>query len=201
VIWDEIFTALEWGRYPPEELIRFMARHYYKTPNRGNVKVLELGCGPGANLWYLAREGFNAWGVDLSEVAIAHAKERLLREKVEAWLFQESVMEISKNFQLCTFDAVIDVCCLQHLDSSVDIEAALAGAKAVLKVGGRIFSMLLASGSSDLPFEKIGQVNRFTLSEVEELFSGFEGIKIGYSERSIEEPGHYVKHWIVEAIK
>ena len=44
------------------------------------MKALELGCGPGANLWFLHREGFSVAGIDSSSTAIAIAGERLLSE-------------------------------------------------------------------------------------------------------------------------
>ena len=62
--WEEIFKTQGWGKYPPEELIRFIARKYSHEPNRKSIKILEIGCGPGANIWYLAREGFTVYGID-----------------------------------------------------------------------------------------------------------------------------------------
>jgi hypothetical protein len=29
--WDDIYKQREWGKYPPEELIRFIARRDYKS--------------------------------------------------------------------------------------------------------------------------------------------------------------------------
>jgi tRNA G46 methylase TrmB len=48
----------EWGKYPPEHVIRFVARNFYRVPDRKYVHLLEVGCGPGANVWFMAREGF-----------------------------------------------------------------------------------------------------------------------------------------------
>ena len=44
-IWDSIFSSKEWGRYPSEDLIRFIARNFYKAEKRSSIKILELGCG------------------------------------------------------------------------------------------------------------------------------------------------------------
>jgi len=42
-VWERIFRSREqWGRYPPEELVRFMARHYYQVADRREVRVLEV---------------------------------------------------------------------------------------------------------------------------------------------------------------
>ena len=59
-IWDEVFRSQPWGKYPSEDVIRFVARNFYKAPDRSSVKILEVGCGPGANLWYIAKERFAA---------------------------------------------------------------------------------------------------------------------------------------------
>ena len=63
-IWEEVHRSCEWGQYPPEELIRFVARKFAKADDRGKVQLLELGCAVGANIWFLAREGYSAWGIE-----------------------------------------------------------------------------------------------------------------------------------------
>ena len=60
-----------------------MARNYYKS-HRGNVKILDFGCGIGAVTWYVAKEGVNAYGFDGSETAIKKAKVRIKEENVSA---------------------------------------------------------------------------------------------------------------------
>jgi SAM-dependent methyltransferase len=65
--WNKLFSDRTWGRYPSEDLVRFVARTF---GNGEGKSALEVGCGPGANLWYLAREGFETCGVDLSPVAV-----------------------------------------------------------------------------------------------------------------------------------
>ncbi|HVE14009.1 MAG TPA: class I SAM-dependent methyltransferase, partial [Elusimicrobiota bacterium] len=78
--WDDVFRAQPWGKYPPEEVVRFVARNFYKAPDRGAVRLLEIGCGPGANLWYAAREGFAVFGIDGSEPALEAARRRFAAE-------------------------------------------------------------------------------------------------------------------------
>ena len=71
-IWEEIHTKQEWGKYPPENLIRFIARNYYKM-KRESVKILDFGCGGGACTWFLAREGFDVFAFDGSPTAVKKA--------------------------------------------------------------------------------------------------------------------------------
>ena len=57
-IWQNIFENKEWGKYPSETLIRFIARNFYNVSDRKAINILELGLGTGTNLWFCAREGF-----------------------------------------------------------------------------------------------------------------------------------------------
>lgn len=83
-VWEEIFRSREWGKYPPEHVIRFVARNFCRVPDRKKVCLLEMGCGPGANVWFMAREGFTVSGIDASSTAIIQASERLSREGLTA---------------------------------------------------------------------------------------------------------------------
>lgn len=67
-IWEKIHSSQKWGMYPPEHIIRFIARNYY-SKDRSQTKILDFGCGQGANTWYLAREGFDVYAFDGSESA------------------------------------------------------------------------------------------------------------------------------------
>ncbi len=75
-IWENIFQNKEWGKYPPIPLVRFVAKNFYNVPNRKEIKILELGFGTGANLWYLAREGFSVYGIEGSKTAVEKAIKR-----------------------------------------------------------------------------------------------------------------------------
>ena len=79
-IWNNIFINRDsCGYYPPEELIRFIAKKYYHVTDRKNIKILEVGCGPGGGpSWYIAREGFSYFGIDGSVIAIEKAKKRFI---------------------------------------------------------------------------------------------------------------------------
>lgn len=46
MLWEEILGSKEWGKYPTEELIRFVAKNFY-SKNRTEISFLELGVGGG----------------------------------------------------------------------------------------------------------------------------------------------------------
>ena len=43
-------SKTEWGQYPTEHVIRFIARNYYNR-ERMNTRILDFGCGGGAHTW------------------------------------------------------------------------------------------------------------------------------------------------------
>ena len=136
-VWDDVFKKNEWGKYPDENLIRFIASKYYSLVNRGNIKVIEVGCGPGANLWYISREGFKAFGVDGSQEAINIAKKRFRDEHLKAELTVCDIIKLSypDNY----FNCVVDVECL-YANSYANTELILQEIHRIMKVGGYFFS-------------------------------------------------------------
>lgn len=147
-IWDSVFSSQEWGKYPSEDLIRFIARNFYHVENRLDVKILELGCGPGANIWYFAREGFSFCGVDCSNTAIEQASLRLDKEFPNWRQHSELVVGNVNNlpFEKEYFDAVIDNECIYCSDFSTATEI-YNEAWRVTKHNGKLYSRTFASGS------------------------------------------------------
>lgn len=111
-VWEELFAGQEWGKYPPEHVIRFVARRWHRLPQRGAVRILDLGCGPGACTWFMAREGYAVSGIDGSKSAIEITRKRLAQDGLEADLHCGDYSELPWPDN--TFDGVIDnatLCC------------------------------------------------------------------------------------------
>jgi SAM-dependent methyltransferase len=145
--WEEIFRSQAWGKYPGEELIRFVARNFYRSPERSSVRILEVGCGPGANLWFCAREGFTVHGIDGSAHAVTLAVQRLDQE-CPGWRGRISTGDFSRiDYVDSHFDAVIDSesICHNDFDSS---RATYREIARVLKPGGKLFVRTFATGTT-----------------------------------------------------
>jgi SAM-dependent methyltransferase len=215
-IWEWVFRSRDWGKYPPEELIRFVARNYYAAPDRAQVEILEVGCGTGANIWYLSREGFSAYGIDGSSMAIEKARQRLKEESLAASLKVGDATALKKYFPL-EFDAVIDIACLQH-NGSKDVEAILSQIYQVLKPGGRFFGMMAVKGSwgdgtgreiepntfidiTEGPYAGKGETHFFSEEEIRRILSQFSNVQIETAERSMENRKHKIAHWVVEGTR
>lgn len=136
-VWEEIFQQEEWGKYPSEYVIRFVARTFYRARDRRSVRLLDLGCGPGACTWYMAREGFSVAGIDGSATAVKRAGDRLAAEHLTADLRVGDYTLLP--WADAEFDGVVDnvtLCC----NPFAACKRAVAEVARVLKPGGVFLS-------------------------------------------------------------
>lgn len=149
-------------RYPNEQTVQFLASHYFSLPQskRRNVKVLELGCGGGANLWMVAKEGFDAYGVDIAPSSIALCKRMLKGYGVKAKLSTGNIKKL--DFKNDFFDVILDVFTVEHTTLAGHRQA-FTEAFRCLKHGGRLFSWHL--GSKSINFTRGGgtKLDRYTV--------------------------------------
>lgn len=98
---------------PADELVELVEGGRIKTG-----KALDIGCGTGTNVLYLAEKGFDASGVDISKVAVkkavAKARKRDLRCNFYILDFTKT-QAVSKT--ISTFDIVLDAGCFHSLSS------------------------------------------------------------------------------------
>lgn len=213
--WEQVFRKHEWGKYPPEELIRFVARNFYKVKDRKAIKVLDVGCGTGAATWYIAREGFFAYGIDGSETAIARARKRFREDGLKGKFKVGDLVNLDYKDEY--FDAVVDLSAIQH-NTLKNIQAILSEIYRVLVDGGKFFAMMMSTdtwgyGSGDQiekntfiglrygPNVGHGTLRFFDEKEIRALLRKFKNIEIERSERTVNDQRHKISHWIVSAEK
>jgi SAM-dependent methyltransferase len=210
--WEQIFQNKEWGKYPAEDLIRFVAKNFYKYKNRKEIKILEIGCGTGANLWFIAREGFSVYGIDGSKTAIDIAQHRLDKE-VKNWAGDLRVGDIIKlPYEDGVFDAVIDNEAVTH-NSFENSKKIYKEALRVLAPGGKLFSRTFSTGSWGentgtqinenewIPSEgpmSLGEFLRFTPHDlIETLFGKFQINEVELLTRTSNQMEKEIKEWLI----
>lgn len=216
-MWEQIHGEMEWGKYPSEEVIRFVARNYYKK-DRKNIKLLDFGCGTGAVTWFVAREGFDAYGFDGSETAIKKAKARMEEEKVSADLRVADAGSLPYDNEY--FQGIIDSAVI-YANKLEQVQSILKESYRVLKIGGKIFSTGLFNidttgfGTG----EKLGNntyreltegclahrgtVHFFSIDEIKKLWeeAGFKNLKIDSFKRTDNGGEITIGYYMVEAEK
>ena len=75
--WNEIYKQeQQLSIYPWSNLVS-VVKNFYDN-KKSNAKVLEIGCGMGANINFLLDCGFDYYGIDYSEFAISNLKKNFL---------------------------------------------------------------------------------------------------------------------------
>ncbi len=209
--WEQIFSTREWGKYPPEHVVRFVARTFYRVPNRSAVRLLEIGCGPGANVWFMAREGFSVSGIDCSPTAIRKARERLANEGLSADLRvgDNAVLPWPDN----TFDGVLENVSL-YCNGSQSIRAALAEVRRTLKPGAPFQASFFTTqtwgygvgtpvepdGFRDItegPLMGTGFCLFLTRERLTELFRDFANVSVERVSWTMENEKHLVEQFVI----
>jgi|SRR5882724_9005948 len=151
-------------RYPNEEFLRFVGSRFGSVDpvRRANIKVLELGCGSGANLWMLAREGFDVYGVDLSAEALSFCQLMLERWQVRAHLKEASIVELP--YESASFDVVADIFSAYCLDEK-EFACCLTEVARVTRPGGYFFSYSPSKNSD--AFKNHSPASKIDLSTLE----------------------------------
>ena len=108
-VWDEIFTSESFcSDLNPR---RFVTENIKSIPASAGP-VLDVGCGCGRHLVYLAAHGYRVYGIDLSDVALAKAEENLRRFGLSAVLQRAPMWEIP--FGGVPFAAALAINVLNH---------------------------------------------------------------------------------------
>lgn len=144
--WEQIHQERDWGMYPSENLISFIARNFYKSTNRKEIKILEFGFGTGAQIWFLSREGFEVYGIEGSETAVNKANSRMAQEGLKANLMTGDALNIDELYKGIDFDCIIDMQCLTCIPKEYSRKIIEASLK-LLKPGGVFYSQTLAKGT------------------------------------------------------
>jgi ubiquinone/menaquinone biosynthesis C-methylase UbiE len=194
--WEEFYKKSGGNEYPETAVVRFIARNFYKSNNRNKIKILDLGCGTGANLWYLSREGFSASGIDGSKTAIERTGEKLDREGINANLLTGDFQNLpyAPNF----FDAVLDITSIQHNDDA-SIRKIVAEVHRVMKPDGKYFGMMINSDENLTARDFF--TNYSDENDVQGLFSNFNSVELNHSYYTEDRARKRIKFIQIDATK
>ena len=213
--WEEVFKSREWGKYPSEDVVRFVASRFKNEGDCRKIHVLDLGCGGGAHTWFLAREGFDTFGIDGSESGIRQTSALLKRDGLKANLTVGDFTHLDYPAEF--FDVIIDSNAVQHNKFS-NIRLIHRQIWNLLKPGGYFCGILIntqTSGWEDAekledntytnfksgPIPKEFLVHFFTESEVREIMSDYDLFSLETMTRTVNSGKDQYGHFIVNGKK
>jgi ubiquinone biosynthesis O-methyltransferase len=151
--WDPVYRDRLMTIWEPHDIVvQFVARFLKKRQgydkyavHRDARRILDLGCGNGAQSVYLARLGYEVHGIDVSEEAIRVARDYASRERLEVAFSTQDCDQLSCESD--SFDAVICHGVLDHIPMETAIRSCQE-AHRVLRPGGLLFVTLASVRSS-----------------------------------------------------
>lgn len=149
--WDRTFKEKGKIFVKPQEDMPRVTKLFKKA---GAKKVLDLGCGTGRHLVYLAKQSFDVYGIDIAKHGIKIAKDWLKKEGLKANLKIGDIykkLPYKDNF----FDAIISIRTLHH-GKIKDIRKLIKEMERILKPGGLIFiTVLKRIPKKEIPKDKL----------------------------------------------
>lgn len=132
-LWDRTYETPAGARWwPNEELVRTVG-------NRADVgPVLEVGCGNGANLWFLAEHAKDVTGIDISSAALRMCERYVCDSRGCGGVRVDFGSALELPYADGRFQMVVDSMMSQHL-SWEDHAVAYRGYRRVLEPGGTLF--------------------------------------------------------------
>lgn len=218
-VWEDVYRTRAWGRYPGEDVVRFVMGHFGRREDRASTRLLEVGCGSGANLWFMAREGFNTHGVDRAPTAVDLCQRRLDAECPQ-WRAHGGAVQQADLLTLPysdeDFNAVIDIVAICY-SPFAQAQAAYRELARVTRPGGRLLARTFAHGcwgdgtGQELeagfwacdqgPLAHLGGTRFTTEGEVRDLCQGWHIERIERSCFSEDDRLHDIRHLIIHGIK
>lgn len=174
--------------YPSELVISFVKRNYNTIRlNKGDIKCLDLGCGWGNNLYFLKKEGFDCYGIDLSKTAISHLKPDFSNK---VYCGSALLLPHDDNF----FNFIVDRASIQH-NTRKDISLILQEVYRTLIPGGKFFSIMVKEGENGFLVTKLSE------SELKKELSRFNSYEINYSSHTKSHGSELSMAYVIEAEK
>ncbi len=163
-----------------------------------NAKILDVGCGVGVDAGFMASEGFEIIGVDLSKEML-----NIARQKFPQIDFRhQDIREL--DFPPNSFDGILASCSLIHIPKK-DVPALLEKFHQILKKNGAIYIALQGGKSEEIfinepfkPDEKLF-LNIISFDEIKNLLvkNGFSILKKYEREPKSKEELNYTKLYVI----
>ena len=175
IFWEKEYSkGIMLNKYPFNYLVQIVMKYYGHVKDKSSLNVLEIGCGSGNNLYFLASEGFNVYGFDLSRSAIEFAQKRFAQDGLKCNLsisgFEYFDKDLVDKFDLIIERAVFYTQNIEYLQNYV-----FPKIKNSMKMNGIFISYYYNSNHPDKEFlKKIDVLSTPTKNEIIKLFSLFK---------------------------
>ncbi len=211
--WDNTFLKSDWGQYSSEDLIRFISKACEKLKKK---KILEIGCGTGANFNLFLDKKAKVTGIDFSKIAITKINKKFKKQikNGDINLITGDIKNL--NFENQKFNILVDncvTCCLSFEETKSFYENV---SKFLLK-NSKIYIRTFAINSWGykegkkisynmyIPFKwskGLGPQRFSSAKDIRAILNkNYKVISMEIISRTVNNQKHLIKEWIVYAKK
>jgi SAM-dependent methyltransferase len=183
--WNERYASgepLPWDTGAPDPLLIGVIESRAIAPGR----TLEIGCGTGTNAIYLAEHGFDVVGIDISPLAVDHA-----RAKAHGRCRFDTLDFMSEAPPGGPFQFVFDRGCFHTFDEDRERERFAQRVAADLVVGGVWLSLI---GSTEGQPREVGPPRRSAREIIDAIEPSLEILQLRSGEFGVHE--EQLKAWL-----
>jgi cyclopropane fatty-acyl-phospholipid synthase-like methyltransferase len=135
---------------------------------RGIEKVLDMGCGAGADLLFMAERGFSVVGVDFSPAAATNAEDLLQSKNLSGKVYIDNLFDKVTTFTAKEFPAVVALNSLEYCE----LPTFITTIGQIVRILNDKGLLLLAVSSKESPVEiKVSEQVFFSEEELTEIVS------------------------------
>jgi SAM-dependent methyltransferase len=195
---DMPLENIPWNILEPPEIFEKMIKSGKIKP----CKAVDLGCGAGNYAVWLARNGFDVTGIDISESAIGHANDLAIRMEVSCRFVAADLLGNLKEFQ-GYFDFDYDWEVLHHIFPD-DREPYLNNVRSILKPNAMYYSICFSDQDPDFggegKYRKTPLGTNLYFSSEDELRKLFDPLFDILELKTVEIQGKYNPHLVNAAL-
>lgn len=133
VVYDFIFERFKPYQTLQQEVLKLVEAGVPGAANRRDIRVLDIGCGPGNFTFTLAQTGFSVVGIDPYDALVELAREKRRAQHLSNLAFRHADLTRGDTFREGAFDQVVNIHSLYVHSAPIDL---LREANRVLKPGG-----------------------------------------------------------------
>ena len=213
--WDQVYNdGKQLNEFPFSDFVSFYFNKF--KDNQSKLNILEVGCGAGNNLEFLAQKGHNVYGIDISEKVIEHTKQKFSKKNLSGHFTVDTFIDLpyEDNF----FDLIINRAAICHADM-LNANIAMKECNRVLNSNGVFYSTFYSNfntfkatkidfgfyDSFEKEFQNVGALKFYNIFEITKLFekNNFDIKNLYLSDKKdmTEIPVQIHSEWIIHANK
>jgi cyclopropane fatty-acyl-phospholipid synthase-like methyltransferase len=152
--WEDFYKSHNYFHLQPHEALKALVS---KCTQQDFSRVLDLGCGAGTDLLYLAEKGFEVTGVDFSPSAASNAEDLLQSKGFTGKIYIDNLFDKITTFKPGEFDAVIAIKALEYTDDETLFVDAISQVADVLVENG-LFLLVITGQEAKADLEVEAQL-------------------------------------------